>query len=157
MSIQEHRFNILPLSEQARNLYENHSTFHKGDCGIDLFILKDTTIEPGETVKVPLGIKTELIVGGENRSYYLYPRSSIYKTPLRLANCVGIIDSGYRGELMAIVDHIKLNDTCSYTIPAGTRLFQLCSYDLTSDNLCFSVVDILSDSDRGTAGLGSTG
>ena len=52
--------------------------------------------------------------------YYLYPRSSISKTPLRLCNSVGIIDAGYRGNIMAFVDNIDED----YDL--GTRLFQLC-------------------------------
>ena len=61
------------------------------------------------------------------------PRSSISKTPLRLANSIGLIDGGYRGEIMAMCDNIK---TDSYTVEKGQRLFQIvcdCSpitYDL---------------------------
>ena len=64
------------------------------------------------TFRAPLGVKCSmsridstiplLVPCG----YYLYPRSSIVKTPFRLSNSVGIIDSGYRGEIMAVVDNI---------------------------------------------------
>ena len=50
------------------------------------------------------------------------PRSSISKTPLRLANSIGLIDGGYRGEIMACCDNIK---DYEYTIEKGQRLFQL--------------------------------
>ena len=42
----------------------------------------------------------------KNVSYYLYPRSSIIKTPLRMSNSVGIIDAGYRGNIIGCVDNI---------------------------------------------------
>ena len=73
-------------------------------------------------------------------------------TPLRLANSVGIIDSGYRGNICAIVDNIKDH---TYTINQGDRLFQICSSDLLPLN--FKVVNELSVSQRGENGFGSTG
>jgi dUTP pyrophosphatase len=62
--------------------------------------------------------------------YYLYPRSSISKTQLRMSNSVGIIDSGYRGHLMAKVDVKDTNPENEYKIEAGNRLFQICSHNL---------------------------
>ena len=85
--------------------------------------------------------------------YYVYPRSSISKTPLRLANSVGIIDSGYRGELMAVVDNISKED---YVVEEGQRLFQICSNTL----LPFSnikIVEELNNTVRCAGGFGSTG
>ena len=48
-----------------------------------------------------------------NTGYYMYPRSSLSKTKLRLANSVGIIDSGYRGNLIGMFDliNMKVNET----------------------------------------------
>ena len=85
-------------------------------------------------------------------SYYLYRRSSIIKTPLRLANSVGIIDSGYRGDIIACVDNIK---NVPYTIEQGTRLFQICGPTL--EPIEFKLVTDLSDTQRGEGGFGSTG
>ena len=85
-------------------------------------------------------------------SYYMYPRSSIIKTPLRIANSVGIIDRGYRGNLMACFDNISDED---YTIVKGTRLIQICSPYL--DSISFSLKDNLSETSRGSGGYGSTG
>ena len=53
---------------------------------------------------------------GQYHGYYLYPRSSIVKTGLRLANSVGIIDAGYRGEIIAVVDNIDKNFTMNVTL-----------------------------------------
>ena len=90
--------------------------------------------------------------------YYLYPRSSISKTPLRMANSVGIIDAGYRGFIMGKVDW--MNDGKEvYDVEKGIRLFQLCAYNL----LPFDRIHIVETEEglgektiRGTGGFGST-
>lgn len=95
--------------------------------------------------------------------YYMYPRSSISKTPLRLANCVGIIDSGYRGNLIAKVDNFDyLNNNINnekYVIQKHSRLFQICSGDLRPfDHIkLIDNFDDIQESHRGTGGFGSTG
>jgi len=132
--------------------YTNHSHYHEGDSGLDLFCPTDILVKAGETVKIDLQIQCEALKDNQkNVSYYLYPRSSIVKTPLRLANSVGIIDAGYRGNIMAFVDNIKTED---YIVEQGTRLFQICSGDLSP--LTFEVVNSLSDTSRGQGGFGST-
>ena len=141
--------NIKPLTDIAKEYYSNHGHFHNGDSGLDLYILETVTINPGETALLKLGIAAET---KENTSYYLLPRSSISKTPLRLANSIGLIDAGYRGEIMAAVDNIK---DYSYTVEKGQRLFQLVS--ATLEPISFSIVNSLSDTTRGTGGFGSTG
>ena len=88
----------------------------------------------------------------EKRPYLLMPRSSISKTPLRLCNSVGLIDAGYRGEIMAAVDNIKQDD---YTISVGQRLFQIVAMD--GSPLSFELVNELSLTSRGAGGFGSTG
>ena len=85
-------------------------------------------------------------------SYMLVPRSSISKTPLRMANSIGIIDAGYRGEIMAAVDNRGDKD---YMIVPGQRLFQIVHPTLCPFNV--GVVDKLSETDRGDGGFGSTG
>lgn len=87
------------------------------------------------------------------QAYQLYARSSIGKTPYRLANNVGIIDSGYRGELCALVDSIEgpLKNFCE----TGDRLFQICMPDLTPFRVL--IVDALDNTERGGGGFGSTG
>ena len=88
----------------------------------------------------------------KNIAYYLYPRSSLSKTPLIMANSVGIIDKGYRGNIKAPIKNIN-NE--SYFIKKGTRLFQICNPSLESFETM--VVDSLTESDRGEKGLGSSG
>ena len=118
-------------------------------------------------VKIDFGIKCEAylvhldssVYGGHHTGFYMYPRSSLSKTPLRLANCVGIIDSGYRGNLIGIFD--KSNTLVnSYEnvnqVKKGERLVQICAPGLVP------IVPILVDemdtnTSRGEGGFGSTG
>ena len=88
--------------------------------------------------------------------YYMYPRSSISKTNFRLANSVGIIDSGYRGNLMAKLDIVGGMSGTIYTIDKGTRMFQICTPTL-EPIFHIKLVDHLEDTERGDGGFGSTG
>ena len=140
---------VKPSSEVVRLMYENHGHFHEGDAGLDLFIIEKQVIKPGETSRIKLGISCENM---DQKPYLLMPRSSISKTPLRLCNAIGLIDAGYRGEIMAAVDNIKRK---SYEVEKGQRLFQLVSMD--GGPIYFELVDVLSSSERGEGGFGSTG
>ena len=140
---------IKPLNDIAMKYYLNHGHFHKGDAGLDLYVLQDDTFKAGETKKIKLGISCE---NQDGKGYFLFPRSSISKTPLRMANSIGLIDAGYRGEIIAVCDNIKDYD---FSIKKGDRLFQLVSSDLS--DIEFTIVDELSDTTRGTGGFGSTG
>ncbi|MFL3027309.1 MAG: dCTP deaminase domain-containing protein [Candidatus Neomarinimicrobiota bacterium] len=140
---------IKTLSASAQELYENHGHFHEGDAGLDLFIINQLTIQPGETVLIKSNIACE---NTDGKPYLLMPRSSISKTPLRQCNSVGLIDAGYRGEIMAAVDNIKKT---SFTINPGQRFFQLVSMD--GGPISFEIVPELSETARGQGGFGSTG
>ena len=140
---------IKPLNEKAKKKYEDHGHFHKGDAGLDLYALEDISFSSGETKKIKLGISCE---PKDGKAYYLFPRSSISKTPLRLSNSIGLIDGGYRGEIMASCDNIKDFD---YTVREGDRLFQLVAAD--SSPISYDLVEILSDTTRADGGFGSTG
>lgn len=118
------------------------------------------------TFRAPLGVKCSMSRLGPNRypcGYYLYPRSSIVKTPFRLSNSVGIIDSGYRGEIMAVVDNIDSDNNDMKVcirkyMPPMTRMFQICSPTL--EPFLVEIVEIeeeLGITERGTGGFGSTG
>ena len=149
---------IKPLNDNMKIMYSSHGTFNQGDSGLDLFCPETITINPGETVCIDLQIQCEAFGGlmgdnSNNVSYYMYPRSSMgSRTPLRLSNSVGIIDAGYRGNLCAYVDNIK---TYPYTVNRGDRLVQICAPNL--EPIHFSIVNQLSDSQRGVGGFGSTG
>ena len=148
---------IKASNQAVSELYINHTSYHEGDSGLDLFVPEDVVIPAGAiSCMVNLSISCEAFPDKDkihNISYYLYPRSSMgAKTPLRLSNSVGIIDSGYRGSIIGIVDNLSDTD---YVIEPGTRLFQLCSPIL--DPITFQIVNTLSTTSRGSGGLGSTG
>ena len=140
---------IKPFSLEVKKMYKEHDHFHDGDAGLDLFIVHERTIEAGESTFLHLQIACE---NTEQKPYLLIPRSSISKTPLRLSNSIGLIDGGYRGELLAAVDNIK--DEAFKVLP-GQRLFQLVAMD--GSPIHFKLVDELSDTSRGSGGFGSTG
>jgi len=83
-------------------------------------------------------------------AFYLYPRSSISKTNFRLANNVGIIDSGYRGNIGAYFDC-----KCNTKIVKNQRLLQICSNTL--EPFYVVLVDNLNITERGKNGFGSSG
>ena len=140
---------IKPLSEIARELYESHGHFHQGDAGLDLYIPEKIIFKPGETKGIKLQISCEPLDG---KAYYLFPRSSISKTPLRMSNSIGLIDGGYRGEIMAMCDNIK---DFEYIVEKGQRLFQLVATD--SSPIEYELKEELSYTTRGSGGFGSTG
>lgn len=124
---------------------------HETDAAADLYAMETTVVE-GNTLgnKIRTGVKIQL---PEGWLAFILPRSSIgAKTPLRLSNSVGLIDSGYRGELGVLYDNIS--DT-PYTINAGDRIAQLLV--MPSYRFQAKVVDILADSDRGEGGFGASG
>ena len=143
------RLRIKQFNNETREIYDGHGHFHEGDAGIDLFIINKQLISPGETVKIHLGIACENL---DQNPYLLMPRSSISKTPLRQCNSVGLIDAGYRGEIMAAVDNIKQEP---YRLEPGQRLFQLVAMD--GSPISFELTDVLTETDRGEGGFGSTG
>ena len=143
------KLKIKILNEKAEKYYDNHGHYHKGDAGLDLYVIDNQIFKAGESNMIKLGIACEPSNG---KAYYLMPRSSISKTPLRMSNSIGLIDGGYRGEIMAACDNIKDYD---YEVRSGERLFQLVSSD--SSEISFSISAVLSGSNRGEGGFGSTG
>lgn len=148
---------VKPNNPDVYELYRNHGNYNHGDSGLDLFFTDDVTMKYGQLGKiVSLEIKCEALndEGTKNLTYYLYPRSSISKTPIRMSNSVGIIDAGYRGDICVALDHVDPTIP-EYTIQKGTRLFQICSPTLEPINM--ELTDNLSDTERGNGGFGSTG
>jgi dUTP pyrophosphatase len=145
--------------DEIYRYYDNQiNTSHmSNESGFDLVVTEDVLLTKETPTKLlPLGIKC---APQFNSGYYLYPRSSIFKTPVRMANSVGIIDMTYRGEIKAPVDfHPHLcNNADSYLIRKGTKLFQLCKPTL--EPIIYKKVEEheLSRTIRGIGGFGSTG
>jgi dUTP pyrophosphatase len=158
------KFLLRVVDEVNKDLYENHNTYHKGDAGLDLFVVEDTTILPGETVLVDMGIQCQSrsfdscvwhwLRGNfyKYHSYLLMPRSSISKTPLLMRNSVGLIDAGYLGNIKA-----PLYNTSSepFYLKRGQRYVQLVNGDLSPVSM--EIVSEHRSTTRGSGGFGSTG
>ena len=86
--------------------------------------------------------------------YYSYPRSSISKTPLLLANSVGIIDSGYRGQIIGAFRNLSIEP---YKVEQYTRLLQICAPDLRPFTVELVDNTFFEETLRGEGGFGSTG
>jgi dUTP pyrophosphatase len=140
---------IKPFSQKIKLIYSNHGHFHHGDAGIDLYTIEKQVFRKKETDKIHFGIACENL---DSKPYLLIPRSSISRTPLRMSNSIGLIDGGYRGEIMASVDNISDRD---YTVNEKKRLFQLVS--MQGDPINIELVDNLTATTRGSGGFGSTG
>ena len=124
---------------------------HDTDAAADLYAIADQVIAAHTyRNKISTGVKIQL---PEGWLAMILPRSSMgTKTPLRLSNSVGLIDSGYRGELGVIYDNTSDND---YKISAGDRIAQLLV--MPSYRFQAEVVESLEDSDRGETGFGDSG
>ncbi len=138
---------------KTRTFYENHSSFHEGDAGLDIFTPSEIVIPPLSKGIIKTGIQCEATENGRNCSFWMLPRSSVAtKTPLILANSMGLIDAGYRGELMGVFYNTSNREI---VVEEGTRLLQICSASLMP--VTFELVDSLSETSRGEGGYGSTG
>lgn len=116
---------------------------------MDLYTIEEIRVEPGETKFIEFGIACQPTNG---KAYFLIPRSSISKTPSRMANSIGLIDGGYRGQIMAAVDNVKGE---AFVVESGTRLFQLIFPDCSP--ISYALAEELSETSRGSGGFGSTG
>ena len=125
----------------------------KGSAGMDLYacIDEDVTLNPGDIKIIPTGIAIAL----ENENYvaYIYARSGLaIKHGITLANCVGVVDSDYRGEVCVGLTNISKEP---YTVTKGERVAQLVIAPVT---MCTPVeVHTLDETERGEGGFGSTG
>jgi dUTPase len=99
-----------------------------------------------------------------NTGYYTYPRSSLSKTQLRLANCTGIIDAGYRGHIIGMFDVVNIqnadsNKEADYFGEKFDRYIQICAPGLVP--IVVEIVDSKEElglpTERGEGGFGSTG
>jgi len=146
-------------NDALKNLYIPHVKTHNAsvynnpfpNAGFDIFIPVDTAFHtPFETVMVDMGIKCEMAYGPAPSAFLVLPRSSISKTPLMLANHTGIIDCGYRGNIIG-----AFRSFLPYTVEPQTRLLQICHPSLTP--ILVEIVDELTLTERGEMGFGSTG
>ena len=122
-------------------------------AGLDISACLDepVTLEPGDIKMIPVGITAE--PDCDDVALLIYPRSGLStKFGVTLANCVGVVDSDYRGELCVLLRNFS---NTPYTIENGERIAQLMITDCSQ--CAFTVVDELSETERGEGGFGSTG
>tara|TARA_Y100000816_G_C25762985_1_gene400752 strand:+ start:21 stop:545 length:525 start_codon:yes stop_codon:yes gene_type:complete len=147
------------IQEHNQVIYDNENPYK--DSGFDLYNPEELIMKVNECNKMNLRVKCAMVrlLNDNNEvpcGFYLYPRSSISKTKFRLANNVGIIDSGYRGNLCGMFDVV--NSVKEILCPSHLRLLQICSPTLAP----FEIVKVQSDAElgttqRGSGGFGSTG
>jgi dUTP pyrophosphatase len=144
------------------------------DAGFDLFLPENNNhfLSNGIVNKVDFKVKCSaaLTTTSDGKKlpspFYMYARSSLSKTPLRLANNQGIIDAGYRGNLIGVFDCIYSTNKAGeepkeydYYVDTNTRLLQICAPGLIP--ILVFLVDNLEDlgpnTSRGDGGFGSTG
>lgn len=173
------KIKVISDSDQLKDLYLNSAIHHNEkvskeyffDAGFDLFSPTGLNCFCGKTNKINFGIQCAAKMVCESgktypTGFYIYPRSSTgSKTPLRLANSVGIIDSGYRGNLIGMFDCVyggsQMEDgskDCDgdYLVRNFDKLVQICAPGLVP--IYVEVVEDLGvETDRGAGGFGSTG
>jgi dUTP pyrophosphatase len=124
---------------------------HPGDAGFDLRSIEDVEVGPGERAMVRTGIAVAIPDG---HAGLVLPRSGLAsKHGLTLANAPGLIDSGYRGEVICSV--VNLDPHESVKIARGDRIAQLVVVEVPE--LRPGWVEQLPPSSRGESGFGSTG
>lgn len=170
------------VSQDIKDIYKNNATRHNSiidlylenvskeelcfDAGFDLICPENITVT-NNTYMLDHKIKCCMKKGATYVGYYLYCRSSTsVKTPFRLANSVGIIDSGYRGNIKANFDvfnidmNIDSQSNHGIKFQEGVRYVQICPSSLDIPMRIVIVDDIAllgGNTSRGTGGFGSTG
>lgn len=127
------------------------STQHPGDAGLDLRAVQAAEVAPGERAMIPTGVSVAIPAG---HAGLVLPRSGLAsRQGLTLANAPGLIDAGYRGEVICAV--VNLDPSEAVRIEVGDRIAQLVIVALPE--VAPGWVEDLPDSERGEGGFGSTG
>jgi dUTP pyrophosphatase len=121
----------------------------KGDAGMDL-VATSKFYDDFDNVCYGTGLAIEI---PEGHVGLLFPRSSISKTDLTLRNSVGIIDSGYRGEITLKFNNILMSSCEPYNVKERIGQLIIMPYPTIE----FEEVEELSTTERGEGGYGSTG
>jgi dUTP pyrophosphatase len=124
---------------------------YEGDAGLDLHALEAAVLAPGERATVPTGIAVEI---PEGHAGLVLPRSGLAaRHGVALVNAPGLIDSGYRGEIRVLL--LNTDREMAFELESGDRIAQLVI--VRHESPAIVEVDELSESERGSGGLGSSG
>ena len=189
-STRNRAFAVLKLYVNRENpelveLYKQHVAKHNDkiknsvfpDVGFDLFMPETAYFQhPFETQFLNLQVKTEMVhynpfdsrnsenataLNVSNVGYLVHPRSSISKTPLMLANQTGVIDPGYRGNLISAIRYLSYpsidGEENIYELDKQTRLLQIVHPELLPIYVIMVSEPELTETARGDGGFGSTG
>ena len=123
---------------------------YAGDAGLDLSACERVELGPGERALVPTGLAVAI---PEGYAGYVQPRSGLAaKHGISIVNTPGLVDSGYRGELL--VNLLNTDAREPFVVEPGMRIAQLVILELPEVELV--EVDELPDSERGVRGFGSS-
>ncbi len=124
---------------------------YPGDAGLDLYALEDGALEPGERASVRTGIAVEIPDG---EAGLVLPRSGLAaRHGIALVNAPGLIDSGYRGEIVVLL--LNTDPSVRFEMAAGDRIAQLVVVKVQTPEVV--EVEELEVSERGAGGFGSSG
>ena len=124
---------------------------HDGDAGLDLYAADAATIGPGERAAIATGIAVEI---PEGHAGLVLPRSGLAaRHGIALVNAPGLIDSGYRGEVMVLL--LNTDREVAFTVSPGDRIAQLVLTPVAEAEPV--EVSELETSARGAGGFGSSG
>ena len=164
-----YKLKLFIKDEELKRMYNHRVNDHNNmimnnlyaDSGFDLLFVEDIMMDSASVNRykcelIDMGVKCEMLnEKGENVGFYIYPRSSMSKTPLVLGNHVGIIDAGYRGYIKVALRNLLQDER--FELKKHTRLTQICSSDLRPFYIEIVNEEDLTVSKRGEGGFGSTG
>jgi dUTP pyrophosphatase len=137
--------------QRLRDEAQLPSAQHPGDAGLDLRAAVDAIVEPGERVMIPTGVAVAIT---EGHAGLVLPRSGLAsKHGLTMANSPGLIDAGYRGEVICAA--VNLDRDTPVKVRIGDRIAQLVIVALPDVEPVWA--EELPETRRGDAGFGSTG
>ena len=143
-------FMLIPVINQSRHPLPEYQTAHAAGMDVRANLPEPVTLKPLQRALIPTGLFLEIPVGYEMQ---VRPRSGLaYKHGIGLVNSPGTIDADYRGELKVLL--VNLSDQ-EFVVQDGERIAQLVV--ARHETVAWQPAEVLSDTQRGTGGYGSTG
>jgi len=141
---------LIPIINQSRHPLPEYQTAHAAGMDVRANLPEPVTLKPLQRALIPTGLFLEIPVGYEMQ---VRPRSGLaYKHGIGLVNSPGTIDADYRGELKVLL--VNLSDQ-EFVVQDGERIAQLVV--ARHETVAWQPAEVLSATQRGTGGYGSTG